>query len=476
MHVVMLASEARPFASTGGLGDALAGLPRALVAEGVRVTVCLPAHRSALRSARGLTALARVQAPLGSRTEPAEILEARGGVVPTVLVRADRWFDRDAPYGHADDAERWTVFARAALEWLRAAGPRPDVLHLHDWPAAIAAAFLRQGDAVYPELAHCRTLLTIHNLAHQGRFPAAVWPALNLDPRLFVSEALEFHGDVSFLKAGIVFADRVTTVSPRYAREMLTPEFGEGLDGLLRSRPRPPLGILNGIDHALWNPATDPYLPARFNPIDLEGKARCKWVLQRELGLAARREPALVAMVTRLVPQKGVDLVPEALGPLLAEGAVQLVVLGNGDARWEDALRTLAAEHRSRVAVRIGYHEGMAHRIQAGADVLLMPSRFEPCGLAQLYALRYGTVPVVRAVGGLDDTVTEFDPETRTGTGITFVRADAAALAAAVRRALTIRRDPALWRRLRLNAMTQDHSWARAAREYAHVYYELAAA
>jgi starch synthase len=473
MRIVMLASEARPFASTGGLGDALAGLPRALAAEGVAVTVCLPGHRSALRAARGLSAVGRVQAPLGSRTEPAEIVEARGGVVPTVFVRADRWFDREAVYGYPDDAERWVVFARAALEWLRSSAVPPDVLHLHDWPASIAAAFLRQGAALYPELAGSRILLTIHNLAHQGRFPAGIWPSLNLDPRLFAPDGLEFHGDVSFLKAGILFADRLTTVSPRYAREILTAEFGEGLDGLLRSRPRPPLGILNGIDHALWNPATDPYLPARFNPIDLEGKTRCKWILQRELGLSARREPALVAMVTRLVPQKGIDLVAPALGSLLAEGAIQLVVLGSGDPEWEDALRRLAAEHRTGVAVRIGYHEGLAHRIQAASDLLLMPSRFEPCGLAQLYALRYGTVPVVRAVGGLDDTVVEFDPETRTGTGFTFVQHDAAALTAAVRRALTVRRDPALWRALRLNAMTQDHSWARAARDYAHEYYQL---
>jgi starch synthase len=478
MRVLMLAPEVHPWAKTGGLGDVLAALPRALARAGVEVTVCLPGHRSALAAARDAAPAGRVHAPLGSRMEPAVLVPVPDAPVPTILVRADRFFDRpgvygETPAGYGDNAERFAFFCRAALEWLRTWGEPPDVLHVHDWPCALAPAFLRAGTSLYPELARVQTVLTIHNLAYQGRFPATGWHWLNLDARYFAPAFLEFWGDVSYLKAGIIFADAVTTVSPRYAREIETPEFGEGLDGVLRARPARLRGILNGVDYTEWNPATDPHLTAHYDALDPGGKVRCKAALQAELALAVRAEAPLFAMVSRLVEQKGLELLVAALPDLLQEAPVQLAVLGTGDARYERQLRDLARAFPGRVGVRIGFDEGLAHRIEAGADAFLMPSRYEPCGLNQLYSLRYGTVPIVRAVGGLDDTVVEFDPTTGAGTGFKFTPYTAADFLAAARRALAVHGDAAAWRRLVLNGMMQDFSWDRAAGEYARLYAEL---
>jgi starch synthase len=480
MRVVMLAPEVQPYAKTGGLADVLAALPAALGAAGVEVTVCLPGYRSALAAAHGAVPTQRLHAPIGSRMEPADVVPVPDAPVPTVLIRADRYFYRDGLYGppggaFGDNAERFAFFCRAALEWLRTWRPAPDVLHVHDWQTALAPAFLRASAPLYPELAEVRTVLTVHNLAYQGRFPGQDWHWLNLDPRLFVPEFLEFWGDVSYLKAGVVFAEAITTVSPRYAAEIQTPAFGEGLDGVLRARRERLRGILNGVDYREWNPAIDPYLPAPYTPLDLAGKARCKSALQREVGLPADARPALLAIVSRLAEQKGLDLLVAALPHLLERGDVQLVALGTGAEHYEAAMRALGAAYPGRAAVHVGFDEALAHRIEAGADVFLMPSRYEPCGLNQLYSLRYGTVPVVHAVGGLDDTVVEWDAATETGTGFKFTTYDPDALTAAVARAFETRLDPAAWRRLQLNGMTQDFSWERSAREYARLYGELPA-
>ncbi len=474
----MLASEVYPYAKTGGLADVLAALPRALAGAGVEVTVCAPGYRTALRAAGGPPPGMRLHAPVGSRMEPADVVRVPGAPVPTVLLRADRYFDRDGLYGEGgrdwpDNAERFAFFCRAALEWLRAAAEPPDVLHVHEWQSALAPAFLRGTAELYPELARVRTVLTLHNLAYQGRFPADQWHLLNLDARYFVPEFLEFHGEINYLKAGIVLADALTTVSPRYAAEIQTPAFGEGLDGVLRARRAALRGILNGIDDGVWNPATDPHLPARYDAHDLAGKARCKQALQAELGLAVRDDPPLLGVVSRLAEQKGLDLLAATLPGALEPLDAQLAVLGSGDERYEHSVRGLAARFPGRVGVRIGFDEGLAHRIEAGADVFLMPSRFEPCGLNQLYSLRYGTVPIVHATGGLDDSVAEFDPATGAGTGFKFTPYTPAAFLAALERALRTRRDSALWARLIANGMAQDFSWSRAAAAYRAVYETL---
>jgi len=480
MRVLMLTPEVYPYAKTGGLADVLAALPRALAAAGVEVTVCAPGYRAALAAAGALAPGPRVRAPVGSRMEPAEVVTVPGAPVPTVLLRADRYFDRDGLYGEAgqdypDNAERFAFFCRAALEWLRAEATPPDVLHAHEWQSALAPAFLRATAELYPELARMRTVMTIHNLAYQGRFPADRWHLLNLDARYFAPAFLEFYGQINYLKAGIVLADALTTVSPRYAAEIETPALGEGLDGVLRTRHAALRGILNGIDPAVWDPATDPHLPARYRAGDLAGKARCKLALQAELGLPPRADPPLLAVVSRLAEQKGLDLLAAALPRALASSAAQLAVLGSGEERYERWLRELAARFPGRVAARIGFDEGLAHRIEAGADLFLMPSRFEPCGLNQLYSLRYGTVPVVHATGGLDDSVADFDPATGAGTGFKFGAYTAEAFLGALERALGTRRDAASWARLVANGMTQDVSWARAAAAYRTVYEQLLA-
>ena len=478
MRVVMLSPEVYPYAKTGGLADVLAALPPALVAAGVEVTVCVPGYRSALRAAGTPAPGPRLYAPIASRMEAAEIVRLPGAPVPTVLLRADRYFDRDGLYGeggqdYPDNAERFAFFCRAALEWLRAEREPPDVLHVHEWQAALAPAFLRATAALYPELGRLRTVLTLHNLAFQGRFPADHWHVLNLDARYFVPEFLEFYGEINFLKAGMVFADALTTVSPRYAAEIQTPAFGEGLDGVLRARGAALRGILNGIDDAVWDPATDPHLPARYRAGDLAGKARCKRALQAELGLDVGDDAPLLGVVSRLAEQKGFDLLAEALPRVLAISDAQLAVLGSGDERYERWVRELEGRFPGRVGARVGFDEGLAHRIEAGADVFLMPSRFEPCGLNQLYSLRYGTVPLVHATGGLDDSVAEFDPATGSGTGFKFTPYTPDAFLAALERALRTHRDPALWARLVANGMAQDFSWSRAAAEYRALYETL---
>jgi len=479
MRVVMLAPEVHPYAKTGGLADVLAALPAALNRIGVEVSVCLPAYRTALRALGPLPVILRLHAPVSSRMEPAEILAVPNAPVPTFLVRADRFFDRDGLYGvggrdYDDNAERFAFFCRAALEWLRHASPAPDILHMHDWQTALVPAFLRATADLYPALAAVRTVQTVHNLAYQGRFPSEEWHLLNLDPRHFVPDGLEFYGDINYLKAGLLFADAITTVSPRYAEEIQTPSFGSGLDGVLRMRADRLRGILNGVDDAVRNPASDPFVPAHYDQGDLRGKARCKAALQADLGLAVSPEPALLAVVSRLAEQKGLELLGAVLPGLLKTRAVQFVALGSGDARYEELLVGLAGQFPGRVGVRIGFDEPLAHRIEAGADVFLMPSRFEPCGLNQLYSLRYGTVPVVHATGGLDDTVVEFDARVGLGTGFKFTPYTEEAFLAALRRAIDTRRDAATWQRLVTNGMSQDFSWQRAAREYARLYTSLA--
>ena len=477
----MLASELFPYAKTGGLGDVLAALPEALIGLGVEVTVMIPGYRAALRTAGPVERLGLVRAPVASRLEPGHVVRVPAARVPTLLIDAPQYFDREGLYGeggrdYPDNAERFTFFCRAALEWLRGLGTPPDVLHCHDWPVAMTAAMLRATAPLYPELRRVRLLQTIHNLAYQGRFPAAQWHLLNLDPRYFVSDWLEFWGDICFLKAGLVFADVLTTVSPRYAREIQTPDFGEGLDGVLRARAGRLRGILNGIDYRVWNPALDPALPARYDAADLGGKVACKADLQAALGLRRDAEAPLLGIVSRLAWQKGIDVALDALPPLLEQSAVQLVALGSGDPDLERRLRELSARFPDRVAVRSGMEEALAHRIVAGVDLFLMPSRYEPCGLNQMYSQRYGTVPVVHATGGLDDSVAEYDPGRGEGTGFKFAPCTPEGLRNALDRALAVRLEPAAWMQLQRNGMSQDFSWERSARAYQTVYGALLAA
>jgi starch synthase len=473
IEILFVASEVAPWSKTGGLGDVAAALPRALAARGHAVTIVSP--RYGFVDARG-AGFTRREGVVRVRGAPVTAWARKGN--PAVwLVEDERLFgNRRGIYGehgrdYPDNAERFAFLARAALALPAATGTRPRIVHANDWQTGLVPFLLRREHAEDPHLAGARTVFTIHNLAYQGVFPKDVVPHLGLPWDVFRVEGMEFYDQLSFMKAGLVFADALTTVSPTYAREIRTPEGGQGLDALLRQRAADLHGILNGIDVAEWDPATDPHLPAHYTARALAGKARCKAALQRELGLPVRADAPLAAIVSRLTEQKGFDLLVGALPELLARDA-QLVVLGSGEARYREALGRAAVARRGQMALRIGFDEGLAHRIEAGADVFLMPSRFEPCGLNQLYSLRYGTVPVVRAVGGLEDTVEDYDGWQR-GTGFKFREYTPAAFSVAARRALDVHRDRRAWRGLVHRGMAEDYSWDRSAASYEAVYRAL---
>jgi len=478
--VLFVSPECAPLAKTGGLGDVSAALPAALREIGVDARVLLPGYPAALAAARTAPGSARISA-----FEPA--LEARllethlPGGVPLVLLDCPSLFDRSGgPYQDdsgedwPDNALRFGLLSKAAALLGSGASPlgwRPDVVHCNDWPAGLAAAYLHFSSA--PRAA---CVFTIHNLSFQGNFDAAWVAKLDLPPSSLAMEGLEFHGGMSFLKAGLFYAEAITTVSPGYAGEIQTPERGCGMDGLLHLRRGSLSGIRNGIDTRIWNPATDPLIAARYGPDTLEQKSLNKAALQRWAGLRVDAEIPLLGLVSRLTHQKGIDLLVEA-APRIVRQPSQLVILGAGERRLEDAARTLAARHPDSVAAVVGFDEDLAHLIEAGADVFLMPSRFEPCGMNQMYSQRYGTPPVAHATGGLVDTVVDCEPATLangSATGFLFREPTAAALLAAVERAIALYRGRRGWRILQRNAMARDFGWAGAARHYARIYARLA--
>ncbi len=477
--ILFVASEAHPLIKTGGLGDVTGSLPVALQSLHADVRLLLPAYRDAVGRAGKLKTITTLTIP--GLDSPVKILEGRlpGTSLITWFVDFPPAYNRPGnPYldgqgqSWPDNAMRYALLAhvaaalalgRSRLKW------RPDVVHCHDWQTGLVPALLAR------QKTRAATLFTIHNLSYQGLFPYLTFKALALPPDLWSPEALEFHGRMSFMKAGLVFADHLTTVSPTYAREIQTPESGDGLDDLLRHRADRLTGILNGIDDSEWNPARDPFLAKNFSARQPQGKSANKSALQKEFGLPLEAGTALIGMVGRLVAQKGIDLVINTL-PSLMHRPLQLVVLGGGEIGYEEVLRKQAERYRGRLAVRIGYDEQQAHRVEAGADMFLMPSRFEPCGLNQLYSLRYGTVPIVRRVGGLADTVADVTEENiRSGkaTGIVFQDARAAALLEAVDRALALRKDASRWKRIMLAGMRQDFSWRHSATEYLRLYKQV---
>ncbi|MEO6954506.1 MAG: glycogen synthase GlgA, partial [Polyangia bacterium] len=465
MHV---ASELTPFAKTGGLGDVLAGLPPALAARGHEVVVVLPRYRHIAE--RGLDStlarrLRRFPVQLGPETIEVELWEGPLGASQRCrvwLVDHPASFDRDGMYGPSggggdwpDNARRYALFCKAALAIADQLDWWPDVVHAHDWQAGPAMIYAKSPPSHRP---HPRRVFTVHNLVFQGYFPEAVIEELGFPRSGFGLDGYEFYGQVNFLKAGLTYAEHVTTVSPRYAREILSPETGHGLDGLLRTLGKRLSGVLNGIDDHVWSPARDPYLPRPYDAHTLWEKKQNKQALQRELGLAQRADLPLVGSISRLSVQKGTGLLLEAM-PRLLEDGLQLVVLGTGDPDLEAAMKKLAAAHSDRVRVHIGFDEGLAHRITAACDLYVMPSQFEPCGLNQLYAMAYGSPPIVRAVGGLDDSVVDFDGKSGSGTGFKFGANTDVALEAAVRRAMIVFRDTRAYTALQRRAMSQDLSW-----------------
>jgi starch synthase len=471
MRILMVASEAAPYAKTGGLADVLGALPRALARLGHEVEVVIPRYRGMVAGDR----VGRITVRLGDRQLDAGVYAASAAGVRTVFVDQPQYFDREGLYGegdrdYEDSPERFAFLGQAAVRWSALTGARYDVVHGHDWQAGGLAALLATPGAAHP-LTQAPLVFTIHNLAYQGLFEPSWLERLGFSASLMSLDGMEYWHQASYLKAGIMFSRLITTVSPRYAAEILTPEYGSGFDGILRSRADRLIGILNGIDYDQWDPANDPHLPVPFHAGDLSGKRAAKRHALESFGIqpdeAAMGRP-LVGLVSRLVDQKGFDLVAEASGRLVGLDAT-FVLLGTGDRRYEDGWRAMAAAHPGRVGAHIGFDERLAHVIEGGSDVFLMPSRFEPCGLNQMYSLRYGTVPVVRATGGLADTVRDVDGGGQ-GTGFCFDEYSSTAMLGALQRALDTYRHADVWRGVQLAGMREDHSWDASARKYVSVY------
>jgi starch synthase len=472
--VLMIGSEVQPFAKTGGLADVLGALPPALARLGWDATVALPRYRGA--SAGVLVETFPVT--VGGYTRDAGFFEAPlADGARALLVDCPDLYDREALYGvdiagYPDNARRFAFLVRAALEHAARRDPGFSIVHAHDWQAGLAPVYLKTLYASHPVLGGTPSVCTIHNLAYQGVVEADWLPRLDLRWDLFTPERLEYWGKISFLKGGINEADMITTVSRQYAEEIQTPEYGCGFDGIMRRRRPDLVGILNGIDTGEWDPARDHFLPTPFDAGNISGKQDAKAELLIRYRLPADGEALkrpLVGMVSRMVDQKGFDLVAALAGDL-AHLDASFVVLGTGEARYESLWTTLAARHPHRIGVRIGFDESLAHLVEGGADLFLMPSRFEPCGLNQMYSMRYGTVPVVHAVGGLADTVVDYSAGSTQSTGFVFRDYTPAALLDALTRALTLFADVDHWRALQLAGMRQDFSWDRSAQEYVKIY------
>jgi len=472
MKILFVASEGLPFSKTGGLADVVEALPKALVAMGHDVGVVLPRYRGT--KAPGVL-LPSLTIPMGDRLRfPA----VAGGIhvadVRYYFVDDPEYFDRDQLYAaqgkdYPDNAERFAEFSKAAIEiskhvWL------PDVIHCHDWQSALVPVLLRTLYAADPVLLPVPVVFTIHNMGYHGLFPREILSRVGLPESLFHMEALEFYGKVNFLKAALVFADYLTTVSRKYAQEIQTPEYGHGLDGMVRKRVDRLQGILNGVDYSAWSPEHDSFIIVRYSANDLSGKRLCKKDLLEQFKLPSEDlSRPVIGIVSRFTDQKGFDLIARIADELLAEN-LALVALGTGEPKYEKLFRELAARFRGKVGVKIAYDNPLAHKIEAGADMFLMPSRYEPCGLNQIYSLRYGTVPVVRATGGLDDTIEPFDPQLGRGTGFKFEAYDSKALLACLSQALKVYKDQKVWRKLQANGMAKDFSWHTSAAEYVRLY------
>jgi starch synthase len=481
MQIAFAASECTPFAKTGGLADVVGALPRELVKLGHRVSVYLPFYARVRRHIEGdpQYAIRSLTIPFNSYNRFAGIVDAgqRDGV-QYYFIDCPELFDRKELYGvagsdYADNAERFGLFCRAVLEAAKQLGV-PRVFHVHDWQAALIPVYLRTTYSADPLLRDAATVLTIHNAAYQGKFLPNTTEQLLFPWEIFTMDKLEQYDRFNFLKGGVVYSDQLTTVSRRYAEEIQTPEFGEHLNGILRKRAADLRGILNGVDYALWNPASDGHLAAHYTAENLEGKRACRADLLHAFGLEKLPETTpVIGIVSRLAMQKGFDIVAK-IADEIAVREVAVVAIAAGDPYYENLFRDWAFRYPDKVAIRIGYDDALSHKIEAGADLFLMPSRYEPCGLNQIYSLKYGTVPIVRATGGLDDTIEEWDAKKGTGTGFKFAGFNPAALLDEIDRAIEAFQDKKGWTRLMRNGMAQDHSWSGPAKEYVSVYEKAA--
>jgi len=474
VRILFVVSECVPFVKSGGLADVAGALPKELKRLGTDIRVILPKYGFIPEEYRSrMRKIAQLVVRVGWRRQYCgiETLEHEG--VTYYFVDNEYYFKRDSLYGHYDDGERFSYFCRAVLDSLPAISFAPDIIHCHDWHTGMIPFLLREEYKKNSFYANIQTIFTIHNLQFQGIFPKEILgDLLNLSDEYFTIDHLEFYGNVSFMKGALVSADIITTVSPTYKEEIKTEYYGERLDGLLRARDNGLVGILNGIDDEIYNPRKDPYIALTYDQHTIARKEINKRALQRYFGLSTSEEVPLVAMVTRLTKQKGLDLVKCVFREILAEN-VQFIVLGTGDLEFEHFFSEMAATYPDRVKVFIGFNEELAHKIYAGADLFLMPSKFEPCGLGQLIALRYGAIPIVRETGGLNDTVQSYNEFTGEGNGFSFTNFNAHDMLYTIRRAIEFYNRKEIWENLVKEAMSRDYSWAQSAFKYNQLYAEL---
>jgi starch synthase len=474
MHIAFAASEGVPFSKTGGLADVVGALPRALAALGHQVSVYLPRYRQT-KLTEPVTVVRSVTIPFDDKYRFASVLSAgtQSGV-RFYFVDCPEYFDRDALYGtpagdYPDNAERYALFSRAVLEASKILGV-PQVFHCHDWQSALIPVLLRTIYAEDPAFRDVATVFTIHNMGYQGLFPPETLPLLMLPWDLFTMSKMEFFGQVNFLKGALTYADFVTTVSRKYSQEIQTAEYGFGLEGVLRDRAATVTGILNGVDYDEWSPQADRFTAAKYSSQDFSGKAACRQDLLKTFGVKnAESKIPVIGIVSRFAAQKGFDLIAQIMDRLAREEMI-LVVLGSGDKVYEEMFARLNKQFPNKIALKVAYDNAVAHKIEAGSDMFLMPSRYEPCGLNQIYSLKYGTVPIVRATGGLDDTIEPWDARTGKGTGFKFPDYSGEALLLTIKQALLAFRDDTSWQVLMRNGMNKDFSWSASAREYGRIY------
>ncbi|MFQ5329317.1 MAG: glycogen synthase GlgA [Thermodesulfobacteriota bacterium] len=475
LKVLIVSSEAVPFAKTGGLADVAGALPQALKAAGCDVTLAMPLYREVVEKGGDFEEVdGAITVKIGLHDVTASLLRGESDGVPVYFLKQDEYFDRSFLYGtpdsdYFDNLERFTLFARGLLDGLSRLGETFDVIHCNDWQTGLIPLYLKSLYRADKNYRRTATLFTIHNIAYQGIFPSPLFPVTGLPSRLFSVDGLEFWGNISLLKGGLLFAELVTTVSKRYSREIQTKEFGYGLEGVLKARRKGLFGVLNGVDYREWNPEHDPHIAAPYSRKNISGKATCRRDLLGEFGLKLPAKRPLIGIISRLADQKGFDILSEAMDEIMAMD-VGMVLLGTGERRYHELFTALAARYPKRLGVKISYDNTLAHKIEAGADIFLMPSKYEPCGLNQIYSLKYGTVPIVRATGGLDDTVEGYDRKRGKGNGFKFSRYAPTALVRKVGEAVTLFQDKREWRKVMQSGMAEDFSWERSAKRYITLY------
>jgi starch synthase len=477
LQILLATPEAVPFAKTGGLADVAGALPKSLQALGCEIRLIMPYYRMVKESGLPHQYLGEeIEVPMGDEKLKADIyLGHLNQDIPIYFIGREEFFDREYLYStpkgdYFDNAERFIFFSKAVLIFCQHIGFSPDIIHHHEWQTGLIPTYLKsvyQNNSFFSQTA---TVFTIHNIAYQGLFKKEKFWLTGLPKEMYNPEGVEFWERINFMKAGIVYADVINTVSQKYSEEIQTPEYGYGLEGILRKRRESLYGILNGVDYQDWDPSHDPHLIARYNPIDISGKKECKKDLLKEFHLPSSLENApLFGMISRLADQKGFDLLIEILEEFFALD-IGFVLLGTGEQKYHDLFTQIAHKYPQKAGIRIAYDDRLAHKIEAGADFFLMPSKYEPCGLNQIYSLKYGTIPVVRATGGLDDTITHYEPTTKKGNGFKFIRYDAKEFLNTIKMAIRFYSQPGHWRQLLQNAMTSDFSWERSAEAYLQLY------